>query len=287
MVLGLKTWRRSLLLYLQVLLSMISVLLFFVLARYRLPTVPFLFPFAAYALQWSFARCQERHWGSLAFSWLPTLAILVLCAVLVPGQAERGLEARYETMGVALIREGRVDEGIAELRGVIQLAPKRITAHYNLGVVYLEERAQYALAAEEFETVIGLQEDYAQAHYMLGRAYGGLGRTQEAVREFLRELDFWPQDLTTRLALGMAYVKLERWPEAEEQFRQVTQLQADNVGGHRLLGNVLYLRGEYQRARVSWERALELNPSDEELRNTLESLRKRLEERKTAAPGGP
>lgn len=101
--------------------------------------------------------------------------------------------------------------------------------------------------------MIGLQQVYAQANYML----------------------------------GIAYVKLERWAEAEEQFRGVTEQQADNVLGHRLLGNVLYLQGESRRAMVSWERALELNPSDDELRNTLESLRKRLQGRETAVPGGP
>ncbi len=284
-VLGLRTWRRSLLLYLQVFLSMISVILFFVLARYRLTAVPFLILFAAFALSWTLERCKERRWGTLAISWLPTLGLMALSSFYAHGLGERGFESRYETLGVALIREGRVAEGIAELRGVAQLNPRRITAHYNLGVAYLEETKQYGAAIQEFKTVIQMQEDYPQAHYMLGKVYEQLEYIEKAAQEFQREVDLWPGDTMARMSLGMIYVKLERWTDAEAQFGKVTSLTPNDAQGHRLLGNVLYLQARTHEAMKSWERALRLDPSAEDVRRNLEKLREAFQEGERADGG--
>lgn len=284
LILELRNWRRSLLLYLQIFLSMISVLFFFVLARYRLPTVPFLIPFAAYALHRSFRIWRGRRWRFLVACWIPTCSLLIFFALQTHGLSQKGFDSRYETLGVALIREGQVDEGIRELESVIRLNPRRVTARFNLGVVYLEEKGNYRLAAQEFKEVIGLQEDYPQAHYMLGKVYEGMRRTQEAAEEFRRELDFWPKDTSARLSLGMAYVELERWLEAEAQFRKLIEQEADHVVGYQLLGNVLYLQGRLKEAVASWERAVQLNPSDEELREGLETLRERLSPQDIPSP---
>jgi tetratricopeptide (TPR) repeat protein len=275
MALGLRTWRRSLLLYLQVLSSMVSVLLFFVLARYRLPTVPFLILFAAYALDWSLIRCRQRRWGLLALSWLPALFLVVFFTWQMRTVAQRGFENRYETLGVALIREGRVDEGIVELQGVVRLDPGRVTAHYNLGVVYLEEKREHILAVGEFKAVLELQEDYPGAHRMLGKAYRELNQLEGAEGELRKELNFWPEDIQTRLELGLVLIELERWPQAEEQLWQVTRQRAQDAVAHHLLGNVLYMQGKTEEAVLAWERALQLNPTDEELRKNLESLKKK------------
>jgi len=285
LIIGLKTWRRSLLLYLQVFLSMISVLLFFVSARYRLTAVPFLILFAAYALRWSFARIGERRWGLLTVCWLPVLLLIIFFAVIQGrGLAEKGFVSRYETMGVALIREGRVDEGIAELGSVLQLDPGKVTAHFNLGVAYLEEKKAHYLAAEELKAVIRLHNGYPQVHYMLGRTYRELGWLEQAVGEFQQELGFFPDEVQVRLELGMVFVEMERWAEAKRQFRQVISQQDGDPLGHKLLGNVLYLKGKAEEAMASWERAVQLNPADAELSKTMDSLRERLEKEKSAAP---
>jgi len=284
LLLELRNWRRSLLLYMQIFLSMLSVLFFFVLARYRLPTVPFLMLFAAYALHWSFRSWRDRRWRFLLVCWIPTCSLLIFFALQTRGLSQTGFESRYETLGVALIREGRVDEGISELESVIRLNPRRVTTHFNLGVAYLEEKGNYRLAAQKFKEVVGLQDDYPQAHYMLAKAYEGMRRTQEAAEEFRRELDFWPEDTSTRLSLGMAYVKLEQWVEAEVQFRKLIEKEPDKVLGHQLLGNVLYLQGRPKEAAASWERAVQLNPSDEELRKGLETLRERMSSQDGSTP---
>jgi 4-amino-4-deoxy-L-arabinose transferase-like glycosyltransferase len=67
MLLACKTWKQTFLLYGVVGVQLLTVLLFFVLARYRLPAIPILSIFAAYACYVMY-RCFVKHhyWGLLA-----------------------------------------------------------------------------------------------------------------------------------------------------------------------------------------------------------------------------
>jgi Flp pilus assembly protein TadD len=287
MVVALGTWRRSFLLYLQVLLSMLSVLLFFVSSRYRLPTVPFLILFAAYGLRWFGGMLRARRWLPAMAMAIPTAAFLLVTGYQARGLDEAPFAARQETLGVALIRDGRVEEGIARLEEVTRLDPDRVPARFNLGVAYLEEMNRPDRAAREFRKVIRLQKGYPQAHYMLARAYYGMDRIDEALEELKRELQYGPGDDVLRLEFeAMVLVNAEQWAEAEAIFRRIIGLRPASIGAHRSLGNVLLLQGRKKEAIASWERALELDPSDGDLRGNLTRLRSSAEA-ETAHGEGP
>jgi len=271
---ALKTWRRSLLLYLQVILSTLSVLLFFISSRYRLPVVPFLILFAAYGLSWSWRMFTSHKWIRLAAAWIPVIALLILAGRQAAGLNEGPFLAREETLGVALIREGRVDEGIARLERVRDLAPDRLTARFNLGVAYLEEKNRPRLAAREFRHLLSVQKGYPQAHYMLAQAYYAMGFFEEALEQIRRET--LPEKGTETRFLefeAMTLVHLERYQEAEGLFRSMIERDPALSSAYRSLGNVLYLQGKPAQAVEIWQRALELDPSDQRLRENIDRLR--------------
>jgi Flp pilus assembly protein TadD len=274
---GLRTWKRSLLIYLQVLLSMLSVLLFFVSARYRLPTVPFLILFAAHGLSWSYHRLGERNWRPLVLAWVPTMTLLIIFGWQTSRLDEGPFTARRETLAVALIREGRVAEGIALLEEIVEQEPERVTARYNLGVAYLEEGRKSGRALREFRAVDDLQSDYPGVHRMLAMAYQLMDHPEEAIRELYQELSFRPDDQTVRLELAMALVEGERWPEAEEQLRTILQHSPGQRSVLISLGNVLYLQGRWEQAADVWQRALEMDPCDANLQENLEELHRWME----------
>jgi tetratricopeptide (TPR) repeat protein len=282
LVMGLGVWRRCLLLYLQVLFSTLSVLLFFVSSRYRLPTVPFLILFAAFGLRWSWNRIRSRRWIHLAVAWLPIIGLLILAGRQARGLNDGPFLARQETLAVALIREGRVDEGIAQLEEVKRLDPDRVTAHFNLGVAYLEEKDQPRLAAREFRQLLRIQEDYPQAHYMLAQAYYAMGRYEEALEEVRREaISGWGGESHAFEFEAIILVRLGRYCQAEEIFRNIIARNPAAVDAHRSLGNVLYLQGKLEEAADAWQRALELDPSNEKLRESVKKLRSQIGNRGT------
>jgi Tfp pilus assembly protein PilF/4-amino-4-deoxy-L-arabinose transferase-like glycosyltransferase len=278
MIAALRIWRRTLLLYLQVILSTLSVLLFFVSSRYRLPTVPFLILFAAYGLSWSWKTIRARRWIRAAAAWLPVLGLLMLAGRQAAGLKEGPFLSRQETLGVALIRQGRVDEGIAQLEKVRELDPDRITARFNLGVAYLEEKDRPRLAAREFRHLIGVMEDYPKAHYMLAQAYYVMGNYEEALREIRKEASAEEGAEGHLLELeAMILVRLKRYQQAERIFREILESDPGSAGAARSLGNVLYLQKDVAGALKAWQRALELNPEDEQLQEDVDRLRSLVE----------
>ena len=270
--------RRSLLLYLQVILSTLSVLLFFVSSRYRLPTVPFLILFAACGLSWSWRTIISRRWIRLAAAWIPVTGLLILAGRQAAGLNEGPFLSRQETMGVALIREGRVDQGIDVLERVKAQDPDRPTVLFNLGVAYLEERKRPRLAAREFRHLISLREGYPQAHYMLAQSYYAMNHFEEALEQVRRET-FSGRGTEIHLMEfeAMILVQLQRYVEAEALFRRIIEQKPVAAGAYRSLGNILYLQGRPAEAVEAWQQAVELDPSDEKLRENINRLRSQME----------
>jgi hypothetical protein len=86
MGLALKRWRARLMLYGFVGVQFLTTLLFFALARYRLPAVPVLSMFAGYALTEAIRGFQQKQWGKLGI--ILGLFLLLYVAINYPYAAE-------------------------------------------------------------------------------------------------------------------------------------------------------------------------------------------------------
>ncbi|MBW2278941.1 MAG: glycosyltransferase family 39 protein, partial [Deltaproteobacteria bacterium] len=131
LVVAARRLRRAFLLYAMVVVYAVSLVVFFVLAHYRMPVVPFFVIFAAFGLAWLLERIAH-------FKAAPVLAAIV------------GL-----TAAVAVTQLDLTDEDQA-----------RFMVHYNLGNKYrLIGRRDLALA--EYERSIDLDSTYISAHHNL------------------------------------------------------------------------------------------------------------------------
>jgi protein O-GlcNAc transferase len=98
----------------------------------------------------------------------------------------RGLintQGRY-FLGLAVHKQGRVDEAIEHYRTAIAAAGgKYAEAHYNLGVALLE-RKEYAEAEREFRTSIEQDRTFPLAHFNLAATLEYLQHFPEAIEEY-------------------------------------------------------------------------------------------------------
>ncbi len=111
----------------------LSVLAFFVTARYRLIMVPFLIVFAARAVAWLVA---ERRWRPRL---LAGAALLLLGALSNVGQGamERKMNADAEyNLGLRLGERGRMREAQALFESAVASRPEYLEAWLNLSVCY-------------------------------------------------------------------------------------------------------------------------------------------------------
>jgi tetratricopeptide (TPR) repeat protein len=95
-------------------------------------------------------------------------------------QASAREALRNASAGVRLVKEGRVDEGIALLKRSILLNPDAATAQHDLGVALLAARRMEE-AIEPFGAALRLRPGYASAHHALAQIFDALDQQAKAM----------------------------------------------------------------------------------------------------------
>ena len=92
------------------------------------------------------------------------------------------VRARYR-LGNLLLDRGRPADAIPHLLQALATTPDLAEARFDLGQAYLEDQ-QHAAAAAELEAYARIDPANDRVHFLLGNAYRGLGRIEDARKEF-------------------------------------------------------------------------------------------------------
>lgn len=161
----------------------------------------------------------------------------------------------YVLAGRALIRLGRVDEGLAELRRGIDTEGGHIFARAVLGYELLQ-LGRRDEAAVEFLKVLEYQPDHPSVLNNLGAHYLYTGRYLECIPLFQKLLATQP-DAAAASNLGTAYFYLDRNAEAIRAYERAIEMDPKNPEHKRNLGDAQDRAGVRDEARRSYEGALE------------------------------
>ncbi len=135
LLLSLARWRELVALYGVLVVYLASSLLFFVLARYRLPGVLMLLPFAAFALVRiaEMLRAREGRWLA---GWGAVLALLSVLVHLPLESSEGRMHMAYYNLANKFRELERWDEAIVAYRQSLRLVPGAVSTHNNLALAY-------------------------------------------------------------------------------------------------------------------------------------------------------
>jgi predicted membrane-bound spermidine synthase len=138
------------------------------------------------------------------------------------GQQRRILESAYlgavvpdsaevhNLVGLAAMREGRMDDAVREFESALIKEPRSANARANLGQIRYDEGAallesrRYDDAAELLRTAVDLMPESAEAQNDLGVALASMGRVAEATEHFRRAVDIQPDFVEARRNLESA-----------------------------------------------------------------------------------
>jgi tetratricopeptide (TPR) repeat protein len=203
------------------------------------------------------AWMQTRVWRDSETLWAHTVA--------VTPSARAHLH-----WGRTLIREGKPDEAIPQLREALRLRPGYAFARFDLGVA-LEAQGDLPAAVDEYRAVLRDRPDVANVHYSLGSALHRLGRPAEAIEQYeaaLRlEPNFWPAHVN----LGAALAAQGRLTEAVEHYRQALRANPRIAVAENNLGRTLLRLDRPEEATQHFQRAVEIDPRNADARNNLGS----------------
>jgi Flp pilus assembly protein TadD/4-amino-4-deoxy-L-arabinose transferase-like glycosyltransferase len=257
------TWPRrrdiALLLVLMVAYTL-SVIITFVMARFRHPLLPLLLLFAAAAAVEGLRAVRARRWRPLA------LAAAVAAVAALP--------ANWPMVTVSSVRAstlynfarrleeqpGGLELAIASYRRALTFDPGYAQAHSNLGAA-LERRGQLDEALVHVRRAVALHPEQGDYHYNLGVVLAARGEAEAARRAYERALEIDPANADAHNNLGTLAHGRGDLDGAVEHYRAALAIDARHVGAMVNLGTAYAQRGELERAIQSFQSAVELDPT--------------------------
>jgi hypothetical protein len=199
-----RQWRECLLLYLVIAGLVITVIPFFVFARYRLPVVPAVLVFAAVGAMSIAGAIAARDWvhSGVAVGVSLVLAMVVNWRIYRPIDF---LATSYFNVGNLYNAAGRTDHAIAAWEEAVRLNPAYRKPRRVLGEAYFaagrfDESAELLSRVAVF-TIPGFSAD-AELTYMLATSYTNSGETQKAMGLLTTAIEVWPNDHRFSAALS-------------------------------------------------------------------------------------
>jgi tetratricopeptide (TPR) repeat protein len=137
--------------------------------------------------------------------------------------------------------------------------------NYSLG----NDQAFAARAESQARAVLKNNDKLAYGHFVLGGMARGLGRMDEAVREFERALALDPLFYNAEINLGLVYEDTGRPAKAEAAYLSAQRIRPDYWAAANYLGFFYFFQGDYDKARAQYESMTTLCPGNLNILNGL------------------
>jgi serine/threonine-protein kinase len=161
-------------------------------------------------------------------------------------------------LGLALLKNGRLDGAIAAFKEAIRCNPDLALAHYSLGVALCDYRRDYDGAIAAFQEALRLRPGDAKTHYNLGVAFEGKGLPDEAIAAYRQAIALDPKEAQAYCNLGGALARKGSVDEAIAVWRKAVLLRGDFAEAHCNLGHALRQQGQFVEALAELRRGHEL-----------------------------
>ena len=220
-------WRKLLLLYGFIFFYMVSVVAFFVCARYRMAVIPILLIFAGYTIHYCVERLKSHQYKLLVYCLAGIIFLGILANIDIGGVTDRNRARAHLYGGRAYEAREDYAPAIAEYQSAIRLVPEHLQANHGLGILYMKME-RYDTAEKIFKKVLGIDPYLAPAHFNLGSVYVAQNRYAEAINEYEGALEIDPNYELAAAWAAVVYERLDRWDEALEKWERVLQINPDN-----------------------------------------------------------
>lgn len=165
----------------------------------------------------------------------------------------------HALLGVALLQDGQLDDGVAALARALELNPKLRGLHGVLGAAHAELRRDEDAVAS-YRQALRFQDE-ADLHQGLAHALVRLGRGAEAEASARRAVELAPASVPPLLVLSASLHGQGRLEDTAEVLRQVLALDPDQVDARFDLGDLLYRLRRYDDAIDCYREVVAARPA--------------------------
>jgi len=153
------------------------------------------------------------------------LTIMILFLAVYSGYAQTAQEEAMKK-GVGFIRHDKFNEAITEFNKVIAINPESANAYYNLGFAY-DKKGDLAEAISNFSKAIEIDPTLTDAYYNRAFAYYKKGNFNNAITDYSKVVEISPEAADAHYGLGLAYSKKGNLNKAISEYTEAIKARPD------------------------------------------------------------
>ena len=223
-IVSLKNYRDNLLLYIFVLGMSGSALIFYNVARLRMPAVPFFLLLASVGIFSLFQFIKGKRYIQFVGAVIMVGGV-VWCLSRPHNPKIRAND--YGMLGNAYYAREMYDESISAFMNSLAVNPNDAVSHYNVGISH-SKKGRYEDAVSHFRKAVEIDPGFVGAQNYLGLMLSEQGRVSDAIRCFSEALKIDPQNVNIQNNLGIAYARKGNFKDAALHFSEAVRLSPDN-----------------------------------------------------------
>jgi tetratricopeptide (TPR) repeat protein len=159
------------------------------------------------------------------------------------------------------------------------LDARKQETNINLGLkhndngVYLYYNGKYDSAINEFLKSLEYYPDNYDCLNNLALSYLKMNNIDKAINNAEKAIQMSQDSFTIHNTLGLIYLQSKEYTKAEGYFNKASQLNSNYVSPYINLGYLYKDTDKYDKAIELWQKALDLDPTNIDLKNKLEELK--------------
>ncbi len=240
----------------------LSVVVFVVGTRYRLPLAPSLAVLGGIgiaALVDAISTRDRRQLGAMAIAALGAVVV----SHLLRDPSSRNLSEEWAFTGSALITEHRLPEAEAAYRRALADDAQSGLAWDGLGLTLFDEQ-RWSESRTALQRALQLDPASARTAYHIGLVDEAQSRPADAVANFRTALHIDPTNLDAERHLATNLIRLQKDDEAIVALTDLIRHAPNDAEAHRALGGALGGVGRLRDAKTELATAVRLTPSNGE-----------------------
>lgn len=248
----------------------LTLVIFSVSSRFRVPMTPALAIFAGFGAVQILRRFSAKKLGIVIVCIAPALLIS-----RIPYPMPIITSEALANLGVSYLSNGNVGEAKKRLEEALKADPDFAYAHINLGTALAME-GNLEEAARHFSEAIRIFPNSVEAHSNLGSIFAMQGKFDEALAHFTEAVRLNPNSAEVLNNLGNVQARLGDFDGAAESYSKALRINPRFSQAHASLGDIFIRQGRINEALEHYKSAVEANPDDLIMRYKLANILLRL-----------
>jgi hypothetical protein len=203
-----------------------------------------------------------------------TIALLLLIAFSLSGQS--GETENWRSLGYKAGEREEYDSAIYYYSLILTNDPVDYDARLALGRLYIDIN-DYKTALTFFDEIFMADSTDVEAMNGLGKCYGKLGSDKQSAWYYERALSYYKEDIRQYFYLAEAYGNEGRLDDAIEVYREVIRIDETWSEAWAGIGKMYYWSGKPKTALGFYERAMDLDPENEDIRKEYLNVQNELD----------